>query len=99
MFDVHSCILRFKAGTTGCRASFLNHDAEEDIYIWVLQGLEIPDEFNKGEFALRLLKGLDSLKQATRLWNNAVNARLHCLNLINCYCDPCLYVMTEITSF
>ena len=56
--------------------AFLNRDVEEDIYIQVCQGLEAPEEFEKGAPALRLLKGLDGLKQAPRLWNDAVNATL-----------------------
>ena len=47
--------------------TFLNPDAEEEIYIQVLEGLEVEEEFKKGAPALRLLKGLYDLKQAPRL--------------------------------
>ena len=47
--------------------ALLNPDVEEEIYIQVLQGLEVPEEFKKGAPALRLLKGLDGLKQAPGL--------------------------------
>jgi hypothetical protein len=45
---------------------FLNYDVEE---------------FTKGAPALRLVKGVYCLKKALRLWNDAVNATLHRLNL------------------
>jgi hypothetical protein len=79
--------------------AFLSPDMEEEIYIQFLQGLEVPEEIKKGAPALRLLKGLYGLKQAPRLWNDAVNATLHRLNLTRCNSDPCLFVRKEKSEF
>ena len=78
--------------------AFLNPDVEEEIYIQFRQGLEVPEEFKKRAPALRLLKGLYVLKQAPRLWNDAVHATLHRLNLTHCN-SPCLYVRKEKSEF
>jgi len=48
---------------------------------------------------LHLLKGLFGLKQAPRLWNDAVNATLHRFNCTPCYADLCLYVKKERSEF
>ena len=47
--------------------AFLNPDVEEEIYIQVPQGLQVPEKFNKGTPAPRLLKGIHGLKQAPGL--------------------------------
>jgi hypothetical protein len=78
--------------------AFLNPDAEEETYIQVPQGLDVPEEFKIGATALCLLKELYGLKQAPRLWNDAVNATLHRLNLTRCNPDPCLHVRKEKMS-
>jgi len=80
-------------------SAFLNPDVEEKLYIQFSQGLEVPEEFNRGAPALRLLKGLYLLKQAPRLWNDAINATLHRLNLSRCNSEPCLYVRKEKSEF
>jgi len=79
--------------------AFLNPDVEEEIYIQFPKGLEVPEEFKKGVPALHLLKGLYGLKHPPRLWNDAVNATLHRLNLSRCNCDTCLYVTKETSEF
>jgi hypothetical protein len=76
-------------------AAFLNPDVEEEIYIQAPQVLEVPVEFKKGAPDLRLLKGLQGLKQVPRLWNYPVNATLYRLNCTRCNSDPCLYVRKE----
>ena len=49
---------------------FLNSDGQGKMYIEVLRGLEIPYEFKEGTLALRVLKGLHSVTQTRRLWND-----------------------------
>jgi hypothetical protein len=79
--------------------AFLNPDVEEEIYIQFPQGIEVPEEFKKEAPSLRLLKGLHGVKQAPRLWNEAVNATLRHLHLTLCNSDPCLYVRKERSEF
>ena len=91
MFDRDRCLLRFKEEMDVVTA-LLNPDVEEEIHIQFPQSLEVPEEFKKGAPGLRLLKGLYGLKQAPRLWNDALNATLHRLDLSRCNSDHCLYV-------
>jgi len=78
---------------------FFNPSVREEIYIQFPQGLEAPEEFQRGAPAIRLLKGLYGLKQAPRLYNDAVNDTLHRLNFTRCNSDPCLYVRKQTVSF
>ena len=64
--------------------AFLNPDVEEEIYIQVPQGLQVPEKFNKGTPAPRLLKGLHGLKQAPGLWKDTDNTTLHRINWARC---------------
>jgi hypothetical protein len=76
--------------------AFLNNDIQEEIYIQVPQGFEVPEEFKIRAPALRLLKKPYGLKQAPGLWNNVVNVTLHRLNLTRCNSDPwCLGIQVE----
>jgi hypothetical protein len=79
--------------------AFLNPDVEEEMYMQSPQGLEAQEELKKGAPALCLLRGLYGLKQALRLWNDAVNATLHRLNFTRCNSDPCLYVTKGKSKF
>jgi len=47
------------------------------------------------QLALHLKKGLSELKQAPRLWNEAVDRTLQRLKFSRCKSDPCLYVRAE----
>jgi hypothetical protein len=79
--------------------AFLNSDVEEEMYMQSPQGLEVQEELKKGAPALRLLKRHYGLKQAPRLWNDAVNATLHRLDLTRCNSETCLYVRKEKSKF
>ena len=72
--------------------AFLSPDVEEKIYIQVPEDVELRDEFKTASPALRLLTQLYGVKQAPKLWHDAVHATLHRLNFTRCDSDPCLHV-------
>jgi hypothetical protein len=88
--------------------AFLNPDVEEPTRFQFFQGLEVLEKFKKGAPALRALEGLHDLKQAPRLWNDAVNATLHRVTLTRCYseCGACMigrrpdvaFVLSELSE-
>jgi len=79
--------------------AFFNPDIQEKSTFRFSQGLKVQKEFKKEAYALRLVKELYSLKQAPRLWNDAVNATLHRLNFPDSNSDHCLYVKQEKREF
>jgi hypothetical protein len=62
--------------------AFFNSDVEEEIFTQVPQELEVPEEFHEGRHALRLLKGLNGLKQSPRLLRNSTCKILNLARLL-----------------
>ena len=72
--------------------AFLQGDLDEDIY------MEQPPCFVDGQrktLVCKLNKAIYGLKQASRVWNNKLDAALQRFGLIPTQYDPCVYVGSE----
>lgn len=74
------------------KTAFLNGQLEQEIYMKAPQGLQIEDK------VLKLRKSLYGLKQAARIWNQAINHCLLQLNFIQSKYDSCLYINNSYDS-
>ena len=73
----------------GCDTAFLNAELDEDIWVKIPEGtrLAVGDD---GIY--KLVKSLYGLKQASRCWNNLINAYLVENGFKRMEADPCIYI-------
>ena len=77
-------LIQFDVGT-----AFLNAELNEQIYIEVPEGMEVPNDGE--EYVLQLLKALYGLKQANRAWNKTVTADFKSQKFEVSPFDPCVF--------
>jgi hypothetical protein len=74
--------------------AFLYGNLEEEIY------MEQPEGFTDGSNKVcRLKKSIYGLKQASRVWNETLDAALVSIGYHRSICDPCLYVKPDSLLF
>lgn len=71
------------------KTAFLYRNLEEEIYMSVPEGLEVPG--NRGNYALRLRKFLYGLKQASRCWSKTISDELKTLKFKASDADKSLF--------
>nr|CCA19288.1 PREDICTED: similar to pol polyprotein putative [Albugo laibachii Nc14] len=85
-------------------SAYIKAEKEDNlkIILHIPQGKEFDHELlqklgvrDKRQVALKLKKGLYSLKQSGRLWNMMLHDILKSLGFTQCYTDSCLYIKTE----
>ena len=89
-----SALYRFEVHQMDVETAFLNADLEEEVYIRIPEGVEVPQGFN----CLRLRKALYGLKQAPRAWNKDINEKLHGMHFMQLKSEPCLYIHVQDTD-
>ena len=68
------------------KTAFLNAPVQEDIYISVPEGMDIP-----AGYVMKLNRALYGIKQAPREWHKEIDTTLHTLGYTSCIKDTCLY--------
>ena len=81
-------LIQFDMGT-----AFLNAELNEQIYMEVPEGMEVPNDGE--EYVLQLLKALYGLKQANRALNKTVTADFESQKYEASPFDPCNCVFTK----
>ena len=89
-----AALYRLEVHQMDVETAFLNADLEEEVYIRIPEGLEVPQGVN----CLRLRKALYGLKQAPRAWNKDINTKLHSMGFTQLLSEPCLYVYFRDTD-
>lgn len=70
--------------------AFLNGDLKEELYMRLPQGIGA----NSGKL-VRLLRSIYGLKQASRVWNQLLDAELEKLGFRRIHADYCIYILRK----
>ncbi|POM74328.1 Integrase catalytic core protein [Phytophthora palmivora] len=93
------CAEGFEIVRCDVNTAFLYGKLEEEIYMELSEGLQellsLADTEGKGDVVCLLLQSLYGLKQASRVWNETIDAHLKTMGFKAADADPCVYTRGE----